>query len=240
VAPTDTLAPDAGEELPELATVSWRRRVDARELRRSGRAWTLTSFAHAVPMTAAAIALPLFKPVLGVVSLVLLAHAWAIPELWANKGAGVLRPRPRAGADAEQTALLLLGDLLDTRARELHARTGLALQRGQLGAWLVGEAGAILVRPGGRRAFCYCVRVAGEPSAGGAAAGGSAEADLPASDRVSHLLLALRADESGFATVANLAFSGSPWRVRRRMLAAQRPALDEARVVAREGSRGSC
>jgi hypothetical protein len=239
VAPIDTLAPDAGEELPELATVSWRRRVDARELRRSGRAWSVTSFAHAVPMTAAAIALPLFKPVLGIVSLVLLAHAWAIPELWANKGAGVLRPRRRAGADAEETALLLLGDLLDTRARDLHARTGLALQRGRLGAWLVGEAGAILVRPGGRRAFCYCVRVTGE-SSGAGAAGGSTDSDLPASDRISHLLLALRADESGFATVANLAFSGSPWRVRRRMIAFQRPALDEARLVAREGSRGSC
>jgi hypothetical protein len=30
--------------------------------------------------------------------------------------------------------------------------------------------------------------------------------------------------------VANLAFSGAPWRVRRRLPAAMRPALDEARA----------
>ena len=33
---------------------------------------------------------------------------------------------------------------------------------------------------------------------------------LPTGDRIAHLLLALRADEQGFATVANLAFSGAP------------------------------
>ena len=61
--------------------------------------------------------------------------------------------------------------------------------------WLVGEAGALLVRPGGRRVNCYCVKATG--------------AELPPSDRIAHLLLALRADEAGFATVANLAFSGA-------------------------------
>ena len=44
--------------------------------------------------------------------------------------------------------------------RELLAATGLALQRGELGAWLVGEQGAFLVRRGGRRVDCWCVRVA--------------------------------------------------------------------------------
>ena len=33
--------------------------------------------------------------------------------------------------------------------------------------------------------------------------------ELPSADRISHLLLALRTDEQGFATVANLAFSGA-------------------------------
>jgi hypothetical protein len=80
-----------------------------------------------------------------------------------------------------------------------------------LGAWLVGEAGALLVRPGGRRVHCWCVH-ADDPA-------------LPAGDRIAHLLLALREDEHGFATVANLAFSGAPWRVRRRMAPAMRPAL---------------
>ena len=51
-------------------------------------------------------------------------------------------------------------------------------------------------------------------------------ARLPSGDRVAHLLLALRSDEEGFATVANLAFSGARWRVRRRLPRRQRVALD--------------
>jgi hypothetical protein len=84
----------------------------------------------------------------------------------------------------------------------------------------VGEAGALLVRPGGRRVHCYCVR--------------AADPDLPSGDRIAHLLLALRADEQGFATVANLAFSGARWRVRRRLDPELRPALVEASAVAAE------
>ena len=87
-------------------------------------------------------------------------------------------------------------------------------ERGALGVWLVGEAGAVLVAPGGRRVFCWCVKVP--------------EPGLPSADRIAHLLLALRADEQGFATVANLAFSGAPWRLRRRMHPRTRPALAEA------------
>ena len=58
-------------------------------------------------------------------------------------------------------------------------------------------------------------------------------ADLPSADRIAHLLLALREDEHGFATVANLAFSGARWRVRRRLGRAMRPALDAAAALAR-------
>ena len=150
--------------------------------------------------------LPLLAPVLAVVSLAALAFAWAIPALYAARGAGVLRParrNPAVSDAAERRALGLLGDLLGHDARELCAHTGLALQRGAFGAWLVGPAGALLVRPGGRRVQCYCVRVA--------------EDDMPRADRVAHLLLALRADESGFATVANLTFSGACWRLRRHL-----------------------
>ena len=129
----------------------------------------------------------------------------------------MVRPRPRAAEAPERTALGLLGDLLGHDARELHARTGLALERGSLGVWLVAEAGALLVRPGGRRVDCWCVKVDG---------------DLPSADRTAHLLLALREDEAGFATVANLAFSGAPWRLRRRLPAAMRPALAAARAAA--------
>jgi hypothetical protein len=106
-------------------------------------------------------------------------------------------------------------------ARELHARTGLVLERATLGVWLVGEAGAVLIRPGGRRAFCWCVRV-DDPS-------------LPSADRIAHLLLALRTDEAGFATVANLAFSGHRRRVRRRIPPRLRPALDAAGTAAARG-----
>jgi hypothetical protein len=57
--------------------------------------------------------------------------------------------------------------------------------------------------------------------------------NLPSADRIAHLLLALRADEEGFATVANLSFSGARWRVRRRVAPAMRPALDAAAALDR-------
>ena len=59
------------------------------------------------------------------------------------------------------------------------------------------------------------------------------ERELPPSDRVAHLLLALRTDEQGFATVANHAFAGAPWRIRRRLPVPMRPALDAARATYR-------
>jgi hypothetical protein len=73
-------------------------------------------------------------------------------------------------------------------------------------------------RPAGHlrrvRVHCFCVRV-NDPA-------------LPTGDRIAHLLLALRADEEGFATVANQAFSGAPWRVRRRLAPSLREGLDAA------------
>jgi hypothetical protein len=116
----------------------------------------------------------------------------------------------------------LLGDLVGHAARDLHDRTGLVLERGGLGVWLVGEMGAVLVRVGRSglaRVHCYCVRVE--------------DPDLPSADRIAHLLLALREDEAGFATVANRAFSGAPWRLKRRLAPRARPAVDVARVASR-------
>ena len=208
-----------GAGLPERAAVAWRAPVDARALGARGRLWTLSTAAHSVPFIATAGLLVGIEPGLAPVSALALVHAWAIPELYANRGAKVVRPVRRRDAGAERTALGLLGDLVGHEARELHARTGLVLERAGLGTWLVGEAGALLVRPGGRRVHCWCVR-ADDPS-------------LPAADRTAHLLLALREDETGFATVANLAFSGAAWRVRRRLPEAMRPALDAARTAAR-------
>jgi hypothetical protein len=67
------------------------------------------------------------------------------------------------------------------------------------------------------------------------------EPGLPSSDRIAHLLLALREDEEGFATVANHAFAGAPWRVRRRLPQPMRPALDAARyAVAQAPGRAWC
>ncbi len=122
---------------------------------------------------------------------------------------------------AERVALGLLGDLVGHDERDLLAATGLVLQRGRLGTWLVGEQGAFLLRPGGRRIDCWCVRVADVT-------------DLPAADRVAHLLLALREDELGFVKVANLGFSGARWRVGRHLDLRSRPALAAARAVLRD------
>jgi hypothetical protein len=206
--------------LPELASVHWRPRVDERRLDRLGRGWSLTTAAHVIPFVGAGAALVAVEPLALPVTLASFAHAWIIPELYASRGAGVVRPKRFAATpEAERISVGLLGDLVGHEARELHRETGLVLERGTLGTWLVGPAGALLLRSGGRRVYCYCVRVP-EPS-------------LPAGDRIAHLLLALRADEAGFATVANCAFSGARWRVRRRLPAAMRPALDAAAVVAR-------
>ena len=177
------------------------------------------------------VALIAIEPLTFPVALICWAHAWGIPWLQARRGArqpvaiGAERSaarRPGADTGAEGVALGLLGDLVGHRERELLSRTGLAMQRGELGMWLLGEEGALLVRPGGRRVDCWCVRV-GRAS------------DLPAGDRVAHLLLALREDELGFATVANLGFSGARWRVRRCLDQRGRAALDAAHARLRAG-----
>lgn len=183
--------------------------MDERRLTLYARAWTVTTLAHVIPFCVVAVVMVLIEPWLAPISALALFQAWVIPELYANRGAKVIRPRPRQDDAAERTALGLLGDLVDHDARELHARTGLVREPGRLGTWLVGEAGALLVRP--RRVHCFCVRV-NEPS-------------LPSADRIAHLLLALRSDEQGFATVANQAFAGARWRVRRRMPRHMRAAL---------------
>jgi hypothetical protein len=218
-APAAPVAP-----LPETAAVHWRPPMDAARLRKRATLWTLTTAAHVVPFVAAGIVLFLIQPLAVAVSLASFGHAWIIPMLYAARGANVLRPagaRPQNGsatacADpvAERAAVGLLGDLVGHDARALHARTGLVVERGALGVWAVGEAGAVLLTGRGRRATCFCVRVS--------------DPDLPGADRIAHLLLALRADEIGFATVANMAFSGARRRVRRRLPAAMRPALEAA------------
>ena len=215
------------EVLPETAAVHWRPRVDDARLRRLGLLWTLTTASHVVPFLGGAALLMWLNPLALPVALACVAHAWVIPELYAQRGANVVRPHRRAGDGPERRALGLLGDLVDHDARELHAVTGLVLERGKLGTWLVGEAGALLLR--GRRVYCYCVRVDRRVAAA---------AELPSGDRIAHLLLALRSDERGFATVANLGFSGARWRLRRRVKASMRPAIDAAAASLDRRSRG--
>jgi hypothetical protein len=207
------------QALPELASVPWRQRTDERWLRRWGRIWHGWTLLYTVPFVAAAAGMLLLEPLAAPVAIVALAHAWIIPELYAFRGASVVRPKGSRNSLAEPAAQGLLGDLLGHEERELQRRTGLALERGDLGVWLVGEAGALLLTRKARRVHCFCVR--------------ATDPELPPSDRVAHLLLALRVDEQGFATVANHAFAGAPWRVRRRLPVQMRAALDAARAAAR-------
>jgi hypothetical protein len=203
----------------------WREDPTERTLRRDERLWTAWSAMVVVVFVAPAAMLVALEPLLFGVALICLAHAWLIPMLYARRGARSVVPigseqsaSRKAGGDrdAERVALGLLGDLVGHDARELLLRTGLALERGRLGVWLVGEQGAFLVRSRGRRVSSWCVRIA-EPEG------------LPGADRVAHLLLALREDEAGFAKVANLDFSGARWRVALHLPARSRRALDAAR-----------
>ncbi len=218
-----------GAGLDEAAALWWRPEVTPRTLIREGRRWTAWTSWVAVLFAAPGIVLLLLSPLTLPVALGCFAHAWLIPRMQASRGARALIPLGSApdlngaeGPDPEagRVALGLLADLVDHEERDLLTRSGLVLERGQLGVWLVGERGALMVRPGGRRVDSWCVRVA-HPDG------------LPAADRVAHLLLALREDEGGFAKVANLGFSGAPWRVRRRLPEPSRHALDHARRAAR-------
>ena len=200
--------------LPELAAVPWRPLETPKRLRMRARLWTLTMYAHVVPFCCVAVILMLIEPLSAPVAAIALVQAWMIPGLYAVRGANTIKPRGWRESPAEPVAQGLLGDLLGHEARELQRATGLALERGSLGVWLVGERGALLVVPGGKIVHCFCV--------------GPSDDSLPPSDRIAHLLLALRTDERGFATVGNHAFAGAPWRVKRRMRRAARPALTAA------------
>ena len=201
--------------LPELAAVPWRKRIDADRLRRWGRVWTLWTVGWTIPFVAAGIFLIWIQPLAFAVALASFAHAWLIPEIHAFRGASVLRPKGARHEHAEPVAQGFLGDLLNHDARQLQRETGLVLEQGRLGTWLIGEAGGVLFLPDSGRVHCFCVT--------------ATDNGLPPSDRIAHLLLALRSDEVGFATIANHAFSGASWRVRRRLPKEMRPAFDWAR-----------
>jgi hypothetical protein len=215
--------------LAEAAAIPWRRRTTERTLRRDGRRWTLWTAGVVLTFAGPAALLIWLEPLAFPAAGFWFAHGVAVTHMQARRGARSVVPigSERSAArteelddEAHQVALGLLGDLVGHEERDLLNGTGLALQRGRLGVWLVGEEGAILVRPGGRRVYCHCVRV-------------SEVGDLPAGDRVAHLLLALREDEEGFGTVANINFSGGFRRVRRRLPKRSRAALNRAVDLAR-------
>jgi len=208
--------------LAEAAAMPWRRRASDRSLRREGRIWTLWSVGIVVTFGLPAALLIWVEPLAAPASAIFLGHGIAVLHLQARRGARGVKPIGEPDTAADRAALGLLGDLVGHESRALVDETGLAPERGKLGTWLVGQEGAILLRSGGRRVHCFCVRV------------GEAD-DLPAGDRVAHLLLALREDEEGFATVANRNFSGAAWRLRRELPATARPALARARSLAEAG-----
>jgi hypothetical protein len=205
--------------LTEAAAMPWRRRVSERSIEKEGRIWTLWSVGVIVTFALPAALLIWVEPLAFPVSAIFLGHGLAVLHLQARRGARGVKPIAEPAGPEDRTALGLLADLVGHEERSLLAQTGLALQQGRLGAWLVGQEGAILVRPGGHRVHCFCVRV-GEAG------------DLPPGDRVAHLLLALREDEQGFATVANRNFSGARWRLRTQLAKRARPALQRARAAA--------
>lgn len=207
---------EPGVGLPEAAEVWWRTPVDEHRLLRIEWLSAAYTSAYVAPFLGFAAFLIVLAPMLAAVSLLCLVHAWVIPELFAHRGARVLAlgrtPNERPGQG-------FLADLLDRRQAEVEAATGVVVEPGRLGVWVLGEKGALLVRPRGRRVHAFCV--------------GVKDTDLRRSERIAHLLLALRQDERGFATVANHAFAGGKWRIRRRLPARRRAALDEAVRVAR-------
>ena len=239
----------AATGLEEAARLHWREEASERTLRRDGRRWTAWTAWIVVAFCAPGALLLAIEPLTFPAAAICFAHAWAVPWIQARRGARQVVPigggrsvARRAAADprAEGVALGLLGDLVGHEERDLLRTSGLALQRGALGVWLVGEQGAFLLRRGGRRVDCWCVRV-GDWNEAPQRRRGSATppSELPAGDRVAHLLLALREDELGFAKVANLGFSGAVWRVRRQLEPRSRPALAAARRGAGQAAAAS-
>ena len=83
----------AEQALPELAAVPWRQRTDARWLARWGRIWHAWTLLYTVPFIAAGAGMLWLEPLAAPVALAALAHAWIIPELYAFRGASVVRAK---------------------------------------------------------------------------------------------------------------------------------------------------
>ncbi len=219
IEPLEQVPFDPGARLPEAAEVWWRTPVDDRRLARIE--WLAAAYTsvYIAPFFVLGALLVAIEPLLAPVSLLCLVHAWVIPELFAHRGARVLAFERGDRGAGPASGKGLLADLIDRGPAAVEETTGAVVERGKLGVWVLAEQGALLVRPGGRRVHTFCVGVK-DPALGRC-------------DRIAHLLLALRQDETGFATVANHAFAGGAWRLRRRLPAGRRPALDAAVALSR-------
>ena len=168
-APEATASERGADGLDEAARLHWREDASEATLRRDGRRWTAWTAWIVTVFCVPGVLLLAIEPLTFPAAAICFAHAWAIPRIQARRGARQVVPigsersaarRAHAAGGPERVALGLLGDLVGHDQRDLLAATGLALERGGLGVWLIGEQGAILVRPGGRRVDCWCVRVA--------------------------------------------------------------------------------
>ena len=115
-----------------------------------------------MPFVIAGVVIFMLEPWAAPVSLLAFAHAWAIPELYAHRGASVVRPKGPRNAHAEPVAQGLLGDLLAHEPRALQARTGLALERGALGS-VAGGRGGGAAGDAGRPARALLLRARDRP-----------------------------------------------------------------------------
>ncbi len=209
---------------PSWQRSTWRPRATARSLARTGQLWTLSTVSQTVP----------FVHHRGPARRAQADHPSGerdparpcLDHSRALRGPGgeCREPRSapaRAAPQAEQRAMLLLGDLIGHDARALYERTGLVSERGELGVWLRRAGGSAAGRHRGRPARLLPVRQGHRPRAARGRSRRSPAAGLCAPT------------SPGFATLANLAFSGARWRMRRRLQAPAREALDHA--VARRG-----
>src|SRR5262249_15802290 len=124
--------------LAEAAAMPWRRRASERSLTKEGRIWTLWSVGVVITFGLPAALLIWVQPLAFPVSAIFLGHGIAVLHLQARRGARGVKPIGQATDRAGRRSLGLLGDLVGHDARHLLRETGLALERGELGAWLVG------------------------------------------------------------------------------------------------------
>ena len=131
-----------------------------------GRLWTAITVAHTVPFVAVAGLLLVLNPATAAVALMALAQAWIIPELYAARGANVVRPRaPRRRARGARVGRAARRPAWSTTRASCIEPPAWCSSAATLGVWLDrrGRGGArapgraaraLLLREGRRRRSC--------------------------------------------------------------------------------------